>query len=81
MSRLYALISAQRYREAHSEAIARLGANGRDAEAVTALGLIAFEHGNHAKGFELLERACALAPTDAAPAAHLARASNSKPLA
>ena len=74
MSRLYALISAQRYREAHSEAIARLGANGRDAEAVTALGLIAFEHGNHAKGFELLERACALAPTDAAPAAHLARA-------
>lgn len=71
---LLSLISAKKYREAHAQAIARLRANGRDAEAVCALGLIALDHQNHAKALELLDKAVALAPKDAMMQAQKARA-------
>ena len=74
MSRLFGLIAARQYRQAHAEATERLRVQGRDADAVVALGLIAFDHANHSKAFELLGRACALAPDDPHPAAQFARA-------
>lgn len=71
---LFSLISAKRYREAHTEAIARLKVNGRDPEAVCALGLIALDHQNYAKALELLEKAASLAPSDPMMRAQKARA-------
>ena len=71
---LFSLLGAKRYRDAHAQAIARLKADGRDAEAVCALGLIALDHDNQAKALELLSQAVALAPNDAMMHAQKARA-------
>lgn len=74
MSQLFALLSDKDYREAHAVAIQRLEKNGRDAEAVCALGLIAFEHDNRAKGLELMSKAAQLSQNDAYPHAQFGRA-------
>lgn len=74
MDRLYVLIGAKKYREAHGIALARLKTNGRDADAACALGLIACDHKNFGKGIELLRQSAALRPTDAHLYAQLARA-------
>lgn len=74
LDRLFSLVGAKRYKEAHTLAITRLQTNGRDANAICALGLIAFDHKNHAKGLELISQACSVSPDDAHLHAQLGRA-------
>lgn len=74
MTSLFTLIGLKNYRDAHAAALTRLRQNGRDAEAVCALGLIALDHDNHAKAIELLGKAVQLVPNDAYLQAQLARA-------
>ncbi|MEM7728061.1 MAG: sulfotransferase [Pseudomonadota bacterium] len=74
MSELFALLDAKAYRKAHAMAVERLRRDGRDAEAVCALGLIALDHGNSGKALELTGKAAALAPDDALMRAQNARA-------
>lgn len=68
------LLGGKKYQETHELAMARLKTNGRDADAVCALGLIACDHKNFSKGIELLSQSVALRPTDAHFHAQLARA-------